>query len=832
MADPIELARSISRFKKENFLKDKSEDEFRDEVIRPLFYRLGYGDGQDLCGPMEEGKDAIFTETNRLNVTELIAVQTKRGNLNLASRAQQNLLNAVTQLQTALKTSISLINPKGKRLPDKVILCASGKINQRARTHIVSEIHDTNLQFLDSDNLIPLIDEHFPELWLNIDANILPYFRAVKDFVEGSIRTTGPSGQEGDTIFTGAAADDSFLSLTLYRHYQQIHKRRGKITRDLAFEELDLEKLPARDQKKVLVLGEAGAGKSTALKRLAYQLVRRGITDKDKYLVPIYLRAPDIADNCTTDLLSYCDVSTRELAKSKTPCFTRDDLSKGHVYVLIDGLDEVPSPEGREKVLSLAEEFSNLYPEVSFYVTSRPNEDIFRHRSLAEFLEYRISPISWKQAARLYRKVRKQRSLPESESKELLRRVEQIHGIELNPLMVTVFAVTSDFDRKDIPANITELFKKFTEWMLGRWDDGKGLSQQYHAPLKDFILQKIAFRMHASRNTQISESTFRNYCSDLLRERGHTADIEQLLDELLTRSGLLRNVGDMVEFRHHLIQEFFAGRGIETEEFILEHIAEDWWKRAIVFYFGENPSQLEKLRSTKNNIKQSLSGPELTGAATTIGLSLQACYLSPIADKLELWKWVNLAIGRSRKSTSQLFSHNGQYPLIGFLHFYLETRDAVALTNLVEYQDEIESWIESAAPQDGDLTEFTRFLYIVSLIETGKFEAAKSVLDKLDITDSECLLAIHMGAYLWLTLRDITPSQKRAAQEICDYLKPKITGQIRQVVDEFGSQLLEMRRGEVSKIDDVRDSESGSDKTPATDRAGSTATSDADDPST
>ena len=71
--------------------------------------------------------------------------------------------------------------------------------------------------------------------------------------------------------------------------------------------------------------------------------------------------------------------------------------------------------------------------------------------------------------------------------------------MELSPLLVTLFVATSEQGRRDIPANITELFKKFTELMLGRWDVAKGLGQQYQAPLKDFVLTRAAFEMHRRR---------------------------------------------------------------------------------------------------------------------------------------------------------------------------------------------------------------------------------------------------------------------------------------------------------------------------------------------
>src|SRR2546423_1531959 len=55
-----QYAATVSRFKKERYLKQLSEDEFRDRVVRPLLLLRGMKDGRDLCGPDEAGKDSIF----------------------------------------------------------------------------------------------------------------------------------------------------------------------------------------------------------------------------------------------------------------------------------------------------------------------------------------------------------------------------------------------------------------------------------------------------------------------------------------------------------------------------------------------------------------------------------------------------------------------------------------------------------------------------------------------------------------------------------------------------------------------------------------------------
>jgi hypothetical protein len=94
-----EHAATISRFKKERFLKKLTEDEFRDRVVRPLLLLRGMKDGRDLCGPNEAGKDAIFVTENILGQLDVYSVQTKRGTLNLSRKISQNIVEATTQLK-------------------------------------------------------------------------------------------------------------------------------------------------------------------------------------------------------------------------------------------------------------------------------------------------------------------------------------------------------------------------------------------------------------------------------------------------------------------------------------------------------------------------------------------------------------------------------------------------------------------------------------------------------------------------------------------------------------------------------------------------------------
>ena len=161
------------------------------------------------------------------------------------------------------------------------------------------------------------------------------------------------------------------------------------------------------------------------------------------------------------------------LAKTSKPCFALADLEKGRVIVLIDSLDELPTDSARSRVLEIVESSLARYELTKVILTSRPIRFATQLADAGTYLEYWINPISWKQAEKILKIVRKGDGLTHHQSQEMLRKLERLHGIELNPLLVTVFAATSDYAKQDIPANITELFKKFTELMLGRWDEQK-----------------------------------------------------------------------------------------------------------------------------------------------------------------------------------------------------------------------------------------------------------------------------------------------------------------------------------------------------------------------
>jgi predicted NACHT family NTPase len=520
----------------------------------------------------------------------------------------------------------------------------------------------------------------------------------------------------------------------------------------------------------------------------------------DRPAIPVLLRASDIASNQNRSLVELCDIESRRLTGASNGSFASEDLNAGRLFVLVDALDEVADDDERISVLSRIQQFHLNYPNCNVVLTSRDYNTVRNLAALKDFETYNLSPIDYKQAQKIIKSLQKGKNLPSEKSQELVRRLEEVHGMELNPLLVTVFAATSEYSRQDIPANITELFKKFTEMMLGRWDAAKGFKQQYHAPLKDFVLQKIAFEMHKEKITRISVERFDAILSTELEKRGFVADTVQLRDEILYRSGLFLIVGDDVEFRHLMMQEFFAGRGIPSAEYLHTVITDLWWRRAIVFYFGENPDGAAALHSAIGSL-QSRSIEDNYHSALTLGLALQACYLVEVKDKIDIYRWVVDGLANAKGEFLEAGAINGRQPLARFLLYYLFGRDSVALSVLESrVADILDKWRGTELSEDDK--DVRTFWIITGLVESGAMTEAEKLLRKFRPADLRLLLGIHLGCYLTQHVRVLTGQQNSVAKKICEALSGRIVHLRAQLLSEVKTELLEIRGGTIKSIEE------------------------------
>lgn len=786
---------TISRLAKSRYLLKFSEDDFRDMVVRPLLLLKGLKDGRDLCGPTEQGKDALFYEVDRLEALRLIAVQTKKGTLNLAAKASQNIVDIVAQLRTAAQTSYAMLTPvRMKKKPSQVILISSGKINEAARKHIVEEVGDTTIYFLDSDDIIPWIDALIPHIWLDINTNVATYVAALEKQLVGG---EGPFARQflpTDPSVASTCFQDDAVSLQIRRANDlSIAKKRGarsvrsskKVREDAVF---PLHALQTKPFKRVLILGDGGEGKTFGLLQMAYRTAKAGLESGSFDSIPVLVKATDLVQAASPNLADHIEQLSRGLTVEKTPAFGLKELNSGKVCVFIDGLDEVGLQKNRNSVANLALDFSTAYPKCLVIITSRPYEYLAEIDGLQTFERFSVVPISWKDAEKIISITKRQGADSErmevalhDKARETLSHLSQIQGFNLNPLMVSVYAQTTNFDHQDVPPNITELFKRFTEQMLGRWDELRGLKNLHKPMVKDYALQSLAFSMHERRITKIAKAEAVAIIQRKLEELGHRESADGILAETIERSSLFRDFGEDIGFRHHLFQEFFAGRGMGSSGVVSDLIDDSWWRRSIVFHYGENPQNAQELQTYLRNMADRPAVEQLIPACT-VGLALQACYLSPVVVKINIWKLLIERLVDIRDACVESTNGFKLLPIFSFFGYLFNTRDSVALSNLVAQTNVVLPWLESFDAAEKDLA---MALFCLALMRGGNFDIiSEKHIDVLTRDPAYCAIAAF-EIFEAVNYRPLPEKQKRIAEVLEKRLEPIFMAFLPKVLKEL-----------------------------------------------
>jgi formylglycine-generating enzyme required for sulfatase activity len=372
--------------------------------------------------------------------------------------------------------------------------------------------------------------------------------------------------------------------------------------------------LEDRGQRHAVVLGQPGAGKTTALRKLAQECLKDPQSlGLEPGSLPVFLPlrwlvSKDLELSFEVLLGTYlAEVSSGELSEKLGGELWR----RGRLLLLLDGLDEVAEDRRRAELASWLEwhlRRSGPAP-VRSLVTSRFAGYGPQVRLGESFLAFEIRPLEARQVEQLVRRwfQEAQRSTPDYPEEQARRRAEglvaalageeyssqRLKVLVSSPLLLTLLCVIV-WRGGEMPRERVQFFEQCLRVLLGSW----GKTTKEREPLLALepalaLLRPLAWQLHFdNRRDDLSRVELVNHLRKRLGDLNQSASPFAVLDWLYREAGVLAEYAPQrYGFMHLGIQEYLAAahvasRGEELAEVVAAVFGERWWREVIHLLFA------------------------------------------------------------------------------------------------------------------------------------------------------------------------------------------------------------------------------------------------------
>jgi energy-coupling factor transporter ATP-binding protein EcfA2 len=290
----------------------------------------------------------------------------------------------------------------------------------------------------------------------------------------------------------------------------------------------------------VLIIGEAGSGKSALLRYLA-----QTIANRSRDLIPIYLELWTLQlwnesslqiENAAISFLRSCGVPN--------PAGYYMDLGrKGRIVFLIDGLSEIPQ-RNRASILDEIRALERQFPDCRIYVASRQSD--YRADQFFQGI-FELLPLS---EAEMVGFAFSLLPVADVEKYKILRILESLPGSLQNPFMLTLMAEIRG--HSVLPSSPSDLIDLIVRTQLSR--RRAALVNPFPPDVARAFLVALA---HAMANTG-EDHISRAEATQIAKSMSFDISAEELLNETLITSGLItETAAGQVMFVHAAILDYF-----------------------------------------------------------------------------------------------------------------------------------------------------------------------------------------------------------------------------------------------------------------------------------
>lgn len=524
------------------------------------------------------------------------------------------------------------------------------------------------INYIGRDELITMIDAHFPDYWRHDDAALVDYENQYESLMES----------ENQLKLLHLPTDKLKRLINIFIQPSLIEEIEDAQTHRLMRKRVEMKEV-IKTGRSAVISGQPGSGKTTLLYNIGLTLSKDNQTlTKAKKYVPVFISAIDLIN-------AMKDVKAIVLSKLSALGGSLDELTeKYEVTLLVDSIDEFEPSQQKEVIRQLV----NLsHRGIRFFLTTRGEDRYQEYIERKDASFYEISRFNTEQIRRFVNSF-----LPDeakaSDLLESLRENKILERLPITPLTLSLISILFDETDYEIPATVTDIYAKFNDLVVGRAIVSSKI-EFIDVNFRERILSMYGYLL--MERDEHKPLTFEEFIAHFVKfyqgksKQIKGATLEEGLEYIVKNTGILYiKDGKYVCFSHDTYMEYYAAVEFfnfhrEDEKELVDKFFDLKWQNVAVFYAGITKDMDDFARNinvklqTANRVMEYISG--IQGA----GYLLQALYLSDdvvrcdvILSALNLSLDTNEAFKKMATLPKTLFK-NYRLPIVqalSLIHFY------------------------------------------------------------------------------------------------------------------------------------------------------------------
>lgn len=585
---------------------EKIEDEVKElhPLLNNLFPKInGILRTEYTHGQSEKGADFILEAKKEipLQMIYYIGVIVKS---DIITDNTRDIHTIEEQVKKCLEQDYIFSNGRKKIRLNEIWIITSKRITNPAKNTIEIRFRSNNLCFYTGKDLAQLMLTYTPNYWIHESASVTNYLttinKSIREF-DNKIEIKLPDGKE------------LYVQPTIYEEINYGDRDRKK-------KEIDIHK-KIKEESFIMLEGKFGAGKSKLLRELCIYYSTPSVFEKEK-IIPIYITFKELIENY--------DINITKLIKDNMQTDSIEDIE---YLILIDAIDENKIDENIIiKHITFIKEQIDINSNIKVVATIRNLENLENVNEIYKITYVcKIAQFSLNQIINVIKQVCS--CLPNNDRLfNDLKTSPLFKNMPKNPIVAILLAnIIYSEERTELPSNLTELYSRYIEIVLGRWTKKHSHSTTIYIIIKEILQNRAQYMMDNNLDVISVDEVYDN-----IRQYCKQRNLEQHIDSLME---VLQNDCEIIfintknktfSFKHKSFMEFLYAFSYATKEIseMTEMAFDPYWTTSVFFYLGIKPDRPNEIMQLMNYQPENNSFKRIV-KILKLGDFLLAGYLTP-----------------------------------------------------------------------------------------------------------------------------------------------------------------------------------------------------------